>query len=131
MTYDITILSVADEVNIMTDGRGFGVIEDAIRQNLTLIFGAKPEIVIDVNSPMVQLLCNRIMLMVDRCTLSVRLPDCWKDLTGDNLNFEMIQSQTIRPLVLHYRPTSKMISDIISLIFITTKATQAYSIFNK
>ena len=110
-------------MNIITDGRGFGVIEEAIRQHLTLLFGAKPEIVIARDAPMVQLLCNRIMLMINRCTLTVRLPECFKGLTGDRLNFEMIETQTIRPLVLHYRPTSKMVTDIISLIFITAELT--------
>ena len=72
------------------------------RQNLILIWGCRPAHGVKADTNMVSELAKVMTERFDRDNLALRIPDAFEQLKSEDANFEMVTSNLLQPLQMHF-----------------------------
>ena len=88
-------------------------------QNFIFIWGCRPSSGVDAETVMVAELAQMLGTKCNRDNMTIELPFAFQNMVGQDANFEMVTSNTIQPILLHYQ--HNVASHTIAYIFINTK----------
>ena len=94
-------------------------VESVVRENVILMYGCKPSKAVLAETTMVADITNTLENRFDRNTLSLKIPAAFEHLKGNDANFEMVTSNTLQPLNLHFH--HNIITKSLAYIFVSEK----------
>ena len=83
------------------------------------MYGCKPSKAVLAETSMVADITNTLVNRFDRNTLSLKIPAAFEHLKGNDANFEMVTSNTLQPLNLHFH--HNIITKSVAYIFVSEK----------
>ena len=84
--------------------------------NFLLIWGCSPSLQVLAATEMVKEICKLLRTRYERSTLTIRIPECFDHLKGEDANFEMVTSNTIQTTYLCY--VHNIVTESIAYIFV-------------
>ena len=90
------------------------------RQNFAFCFGCKPSQGVLAETKMVKDVVKILLEDYDRNTFSVRFMDCFDDLKGSDVNFEMVASNTLQPVRMFYQ--HRIVTEQAAIVFVHTES---------
>ena len=82
--------------------RGDTITTKVVRENVLLLFGCKPSLGVERDTYMVRELIQTLIRRLDVLSLSLDLPDALDQLQSVDASFEMVASNSLKPLRLFY-----------------------------
>lgn len=105
--------------------RGVGeLVEQKDRQNVVLFFGCMPGLVVDAQTKMIKDVVEILKKRYSKTDFFVQFPDCFSDIIGQDVNFEMVASNTLQPVNFLY--CHNIVTHSIAAIFVSTKLDNGY-----
>ena len=91
-----------------------------------LVFGCKPSDGVDLNTKMVSEIASIMETRFEKENLSLQIPIVFDQLKGEDADFEMVSSNSIKPLRLFY--SDNIISHSRAVIFVNTGIDRVFSV---
>ena len=73
------------------------------RQNIVIFFGTKPGLGVAANTKMIRDVAQIFLTQYSRVTFTVGIPRCFDVMKGEDVNFEMVASNTLQPINVEHR----------------------------
>ena len=101
MRKDIEVYENEEESKDGPEARGKTEVDDMVHQNFKLLFGCKPNSGIGARSKMSEDFCRALKQSYD-ANMVCMLTDALDAMMASDVNFEVISSQTAKPLMMFY-----------------------------
>ena len=103
-------------------------VESVARENVILMYGCKPSKAVLAETTMVADITSTLENRFHRNTLSLKIPAAFEHLKGNDANFEMVTSNTLQPLNLHFH--HNIVTKSLAYIFVSEKCKSQLPISN-